>query len=258
MPNIKNSAPADTPAEKSFLASARETVSMVLWALGIALILRTFLFQPFHIPSGSMEPNLLIGDYVITSKYSVGYGKFAADPLPFPWAKGRLFERAPHRGDIMVFKPLNNPNTFIKRLAGLPGDQIQMKKGVLLINGQPVTLRKADSGDIGGDIDPAYAWLETFPEGKPHIIYDKTPSGDLDMTSVFIVPAGHYFFLGDNRDESADSRVPYTQGGAGYVPAENIIGRAEFVLLSVTAEFSLFKPWTWGHIRRDRFFKGLR
>ncbi|MGJ8564149.1 MAG: signal peptidase I [Alphaproteobacteria bacterium] len=257
----KKSKQAAKKPEQSVGAFIKESLSVVIWALGIALILRTFLFQPFHIPSSSMEPNLLVGDYIITSKYSVGYGKYAADPLPFPKKKGRLFEREPERGDVLVFKPINNKKTFIKRLAGLPGDQMQMKSGVLHINGKPVTLSlqgQDETQNALGQVDIAERWTEAFPEGHSHLVYDKVKQSPTDNTSVYTVPAGYYFLLGDNRDNSADSRVPTSEGGADYVPAENIIGRAEFVLLSVNEDFSLIKPWTWGNMRGDRFFKGLR
>lgn len=234
---------------------------MMVSALAIAIVLRTLLFQPFHIPSGSMEPNLIKGDYIITTKYSVGYGRYAASPLPFPAAKKRLLERELKRGDVLVFKPHGNSKTFIKRLAGLPGDQMQMKEGVLHINGTPVSLSKSGLDsliDRAGLADVSEVWQETFAGGKPHLIYDKVKHSRLDDTSIYTVPAGYYFMLGDNRDNSLDSRVAVTSGGAGYIPAVNIIGRAEFVLLSVTEDFSVLKPWTWGHMRSDRFFKSLR
>ncbi len=239
----------------------REMISTIVWALGIAFILRTFLFQPFHIPSGSMLPGLMKGDYIITTKYSLGYGKYAAAPLPFPVKEGRLFERAPKRGDVIVFRPEGQTKNFIKRLVGLPGDQIQMQKGQLFINGQRVSSEIVDEESFVngyGNDALAEAWKETFDNGNAHIVYDAQKNGGADNTSVYTVPAGHYFMMGDNRDHSGDSRISVASGGAGYVPTENLMGKAEFVLLSVSDDFVLFKPWTWGNMNSGRFFKSIQ
>lgn len=238
-----------------------ETLSTIIWAVGIALILRTFLFQPFHIPSGSMLPGLMKGDYIITSKYSVGYGRYAAAPLPFLGKEGRIFEREPERGDVLVFRPDGDNKNFIKRLVGLPGDKLQMQQGRLFINGERVELERQGEDSFVDRFDNdvlAEIWRETFPEGNSHIIYDSQKNSPSDKTSVFTVPAGHYFMMGDNRDASADSRVPVRNGGAGNIPASNIIGRAEIVLLSVDNDFVLYKPWTWANMRGDRFFKRIK
>ena len=237
-----------------------EMFSTIIWALGIALVLRTFLFQPFHIPSGSMLPGLMKGDYIITTKYTLGYGKHAATPLPFPIKKGRLFERAPERGDVLVFRPAGQSKNFIKRLVGLPGDQIQMKDGRLFVNGAPTEVKKLNEeryiNQNGRDI-LAVAWSESFENGKTHVIYNVDENGPSDNTSVYTVPSGHYFMMGDNRDRSGDSRISVTSGGAGYVPTENLMGKAEFVLLSANDDFELLKPWTWLNMRGDRFFKAI-
>ena len=238
----------------------RETLSTIAWALGIAIILRTFLFQPFHIPSGSMQPGLIQGDYIITSKYSLGYGKHAATPLPFPVKSGRLFEREPKRGDVIVFRPEGGRNNLIKRLVGFPGEQIQMISGILYINGERVgvvTEGEEIRLDRYGNDDPVEVQNETLPGGDTNRIYDDLKNSTADNTSVFTVPAGHYFFMGDNRDHSADSRVA-APAGAGYVPTENLMGKAEFVLLSVKRDFSIKKPWTWHKINGKRFFKGVK
>lgn len=237
-----------------------EILSTVFWAFAIAFVLRTFLFQPFHIPSGSMQPGLVKGDYIITTKYSLGYGKYAAAPLPFPVKNGRLLERKPARGDVIVFRPENETKNFIKRLVGLPGDQIQMSQGRLFINGAAV-MTVSEGLEIRLDQndreDQTEVLTETFNNGKSYRIYDNIKNSDADNTAVYTVPAGYYFMMGDNRDHSADSRVTAANGGAGYVPAENLMGKAEFVLLSVKPKFSIFKPWTWGHVNGDRFFKGI-
>ena len=237
-----------------------ETVSTLLWALGIAFVLRTFLFQPFHIPSGSMLPGLMKGDYIITTKYSLGYGRHAATPLPFPVKKGRLFEREPARGDVIVFRPEGHTKNFIKRLVGQPGDQIQMKEGRLHINGKPIQIQKVGQElyiDQSGRKVLAEAWSEAFGD-KPHIIYDTQKNGRADNTNIYTVPAGHYFMMGDNRDRSGDSRMSISNGGAGYIPTENLMGKAKFILLSVDDDFALFKPWTWANMRSSRFFKAIK
>lgn len=242
-----------------------ELVSTVVWALGIAFVLRTFIFQPFTIPTGSMYPGLMEGDYVITSKYSVGYGRYAALPLPFPDVEGRFLARGPERGDVIVFRPDGIAQNYIKRVVGLPGERIQMIDGRLHINDQAVgqeLLRTEpyihrNAGMVLGEYQ-AKLLEESLPgEDGSHLIYDGKPGNISDNTSVFTVPAGHYFMMGDNRDFSGDSRVPTSRQGAGYVPAENIIGRAEFVLASVNEDFALFKPWTWGNFRGGRFFMGI-
>ena len=238
-----------------------EILSTVAWALGIAIVLRTFLFQPFHIPSGSMLPGLMKGDYIITTKYSLGYGKYAATPLPFPVKNGRLFEREPERGDVIVFRPEGDNKNFIKRLVGLPGDQMQMQNGQLYINGERIKSEiVAEETYVNqyGNEAIAEAWRETFANGNSHLVYDAQKNSQLDKTSVFTVPSGHYFMMGDNRDNSFDSRVSVLKGGAGFVPTENLMGKAEFVLLSADEDFVLFKPWTWVNMRGDRFFKGIK
>jgi len=266
--NKKNTEDGTSKGEEverpSFAAQLKELVSTILWAVGIALVLRTFIFQPFHIPSGSMLPGLMKGDYIITSKYSLGYGKYAAAPLPFPREKGRLFERKPERGDVIVFRPEGETKNFIKRIVGLPGDTIQMKDGVLHINKTAVQMEALSHESFlssTGRSIPVEKWKETFLNDTSgdagHIIYDAQKNNPNDNTSVRTVPAGFYFFMGDNRDYSSDSRVPVRRGGAGLVPAENLMGKAEIVLLSVDNDFVIYKPWTWGKMRGSRFFKSI-
>ena len=238
-----------------------ETAKTIVFAIAIAFVLRTLLFQPFHIPSASMEPTLYEGDYIITTKYSLGYGTYSASPIKLPMTK-RVFENIPKRGDVIVFKPEGTKVHYIKRLVGIPGDEIQMIDGFLYVNGKKQATQKiADTTTTNevGNVLRAQQYKENFSEsGNSHLIYDKQIGSEADNTGIFSVPDGHYFFMGDNRDHSADSRIPASRGGIGFVPAVNLVGRAEFILLSVKDEFELFKPWTWGLLRGDRFFKGLR
>ncbi|WP_421931610.1 signal peptidase I [Phenylobacterium sp.] len=239
-----------------------EIVKTVVYALMIALFLRVIFFQPFTIPSASMEPTLLEGDYIIVSKYSYGYSK---NSIPFspPLFKGRIMERIPERGDVIVFKlPRDGHVDYIKRLIGLPGDRIQVIGGVLHINGKaiprkPLAPVMVDSGY--GFTRNVERFEETFPNGKRFITYDFGPDGDVDNTKVFVVPEGNYFFMGDNRDNSLDSRVAPEAGGVGYVPAENLVGKARIIMLSWNKGASLFKPWTWVlDARPSRFFHSLK
>ncbi len=239
-----------------------EIVKTVVYALLIALFLRVLFFQPFTIPSASMEPTLLEGDYIIVSKYSYGYSK---NSIPFspPLFKGRIFERQPTRGDVIVFKlPRDGHIDYIKRLVGLPGDRIQVIGGVLQINGRPVPRKPLtpvmmDSGY--GFTRNVERYEETLPDGKKIITYDFGPDGDVDNTEVFVVPEGQYFFMGDNRDNSLDSRVAPEAGGVGFVPAENLVGKAQIIMLSWNKGASLFKPWTWVlDARPSRFFHSLK
>jgi signal peptidase I len=241
-----------------------EVIKTVFFALLIALVLRVLLFQPFTIPSASMEPNLYQGDYIVVSKWSYGYSKHSI-PFSPPIFNGRvslpLVSHAPERGDIVVFKlPRDNKTDYIKRLIGLPGDRIQMINNVLHINGAPVrdvVVSDADVTNMYGM--PIVQADETFPDGsKTFRVQDFGPGNDLDNTGVFEVPAGHYFMMGDNRDNSIDSRVDQSQNGVGLVPAENLIGKAEIILFSWNEGASLWNPVSWfSKIRLNRWFKVL-
>lgn len=239
-----------------------ETLKTITMAMLIAFFISTFLFRPFRIPSSSMEPNLYKGDYLITSKYSLGYGKYAAPFVELPISKGRIFENAPARGDIIVFKPAESKVFYVKRLVGLPGDEIQMKDGVLYINGRAqhiAELSETTQTDKAGNPLKISLYRETFSNvQKSHMIIDQKIGSEVDNTGVYNVPPGQYFFMGDNRDQSLDSRYSPQIGGVGYVPASHLVGRAEFILLSVEDGFSIKKPWTWGKMRGSRFLKGLR
>jgi signal peptidase I len=226
-----------------------ETLKVVVEALLIALLVRTFLFQPFNIPSGSMIPTLLIGDYLFVSKYSYGYSDHSFPFSPNLFA-GRIFGSQPKRGDVVVFKlPRDGQTDYIKRVIGLPGDKIQMKEGRLYINGVIVPRRPIakyhGEGFYGREGDqPTYE--ETLPGGVEHtIIQLQGDSGINSNTQVFEVPPGHYFMMGDNRDNSTDSRVPPDQGGVGYVPFENLVGRAQMIFFSVGEGEPAWEFWKW-------------
>jgi signal peptidase I len=223
-----------------------EIIKTVVYALLIALFLRVIFFQPFTIPSASMEPNLYEGDYIIVSKFTYGWSRHSI-PFSPPLFHGRIMERQAHRGDIVVFKlPRDNHTDYVKRLIGLPGDRIQMKNGLLYLNNvqvprQYLGVTKEDSGY--GFVRDVMKYRETLPGGKSYTTNDFGTDGELDNTDVFVVPQDHYFMMGDNRDNSADSRDP--NGGVGFVPAENLVGKAQIILLSWRPGASIFKPWTW-------------
>jgi signal peptidase I len=254
----------DRKARKSKKSSGggSETVEIlktVFFALLIAFILRVFLFQPFTIPSASMEPNLYEGDYIVVSKWSYGYSKHSI-PFSPPLFEGRILGQSPQRGDIVVFKlPRDNKTDYIKRLIGLPGDRVQMIANRLHINGQPVNdvvIDQAQVDDMFGS-RPVTRVRETLPGGKTFTIQDFGPGNDVDDTSVYIVPAGQYFMMGDNRDNSVDSRYS-RMSGVGLVPAENLVGKAEIILFSWSPGASLFNPVSWfSKIRPSRFFTVL-
>jgi signal peptidase I len=249
------------PAEKSAAQEAIEIVKTVFYALLIALVLRVVLFQPFTIPSASMEPTLLEGDYIIVSKYSYGYSRHSI-PFSPPLFDGRVLERAPERGDVIVFKlPRDGHTDYIKRLVGLPGDRIQVRDGALYLNDKPVPRERLGPVAVETDFGitrRAMRYRESLDDER-YVTYDLVPDSEVDDTPVFIVPEGHYFFMGDNRDNSLDSRVPPAYRGVGMVPADHLVGKAQIILLSWEREASLFKPWTWfTKARPSRFFRILQ
>lgn len=260
---MNDAAPATDKAKSAAHGAANEAVEIVktiVYALLIALVLRVVLFQPFTIPSESMQPALLKGDYIIVSKYSYGWSRHSIPLSPSMLPDGRIFERAPKRGDIIVFKlPRDGRTDYIKRLVGLPGDRVQVNSGNVYINGVPVPRQL-----IGPVQDPGTPSLtvlqyqETMDNGKTYMTFDQSPDHDGDTTDTFVVPEGHYFFMGDNRDNSLDSR--WTSAvGVGMVPADHLVGKAEVILLSWRDGASLFKPWTWfTHAAPERFFNRLR
>ncbi|MBG52238.1 MAG: signal peptidase I [Alphaproteobacteria bacterium] len=235
-----------------------ENIKTISFALLIALVIRTFFFQPFNIPSGSMIPTLLIGDYLFVSKYSYGYSRHS-----FPFSPGlfdgRIMGSEPERGDIAVFKtPADNRTDFIKRVIGLPGDEIQMRDSILYINGVAVPRERIENfieRDAFGGIREIPQYRETLPNGVSYTTLDRVPNAVSDNTGVYRVPAGHYFMMGDNRDNSSDSRVP---SAVGYVPLENFVGKAQVIFFSTDGSARLWAFWNWFSATRwERLFDGL-
>ncbi len=245
-----------------------ELIKTIVYALLLAGVIRTLFFQPFWIPSGSMKPTLLIGDFLFVNKMAYGYSRhscpFSICPIP-----GRILGREPERGDVVVFKHPVNGTDYIKRLVGLPGDTVQMVGGVLYINGAPLpqtpdgifveanapqgpmrSMPRCANRPVGpGEECEKPRFIETLPEGQEHAILD-IDEGFGDSTPIFTVPEGEFFFMGDNRDNSMDSRFNRATGGVGTVPFENLVGRADRVIFS-SAGSSMLAFWTW---RPDRFF----
>ena len=223
------------------------TARTIVEALLIALIIRSFLFQPFNIPSGSMEPTLLVGDYLFVSKFSYGYSRYSF-PFSPPIFSGRIFGSEPARGDIVVFR--RGADDFIKRVIGLPGDRIQVTGGVVFINGTPVERRRVE--DFVGhnpcrptpvDAPPIRVaqWREFLPNGVSYNTLECGRDGPADNTPVYAVPSGHFFMMGDNRENSEDSRF----ADVGYIPLESLIGRAQIIFFSIGREASAWEVWLW-------------
>jgi signal peptidase I len=236
-----------------------DTVKIIFQAFLIALVIRSFLFQPFSIPSGSMKDTLLVGDFLFVSKFSYGYSRHS---FPFSMApfSGRIWSAQPERGDVAVFKlPRDGKTDYIKRVVGLPGDRIQVQKGILIINGQPVEREKIEDyveiTQSGASVTvPRY--IETLPNGVSYHVLDLVDASFTDNTPIYRVPEGHYFMMGDNRDNSTDSRY---LNMVGYVPEENLIGRADVVFFSTRDGSPFWQVWKWpSEVRWDRVFSGIR
>ena len=261
-----------------------ETIKTIVYALLIAGVFRTLFFQPFWIPSGSMKETLLIGDFLFVNKMAYGYSYASCPSIPIIGVDAqklcgfldgdntRIWAGDPKRGDVVVFRHPVSGADFIKRLVGLPGDTVQVKDGVVILNGTPAPQEptgafvetferqgpqgltpRCESGAVGQGADCNKSrFVETFPGGSQHVVLN-VGTQDSDNTAVFRVPEGEYFFMGDNRDNSSDSRLAQLAGGVGFVPYENLIGRADRIVFS-SAGRSMLYFWTW---RGDRFFKGI-
>jgi len=231
--------------ERQEKSGVKDTIRVVIHALILALLVRIFLFQPFNIPSGSMIPTLLVGDYLFVSKYSYGYSRYS-----FPFGpnlfSGRIWAKEPERGDVVVFKlPRDNETDYIKRVIGLPGDEIQMIHGVLHINGDAIKKERVDDfvmHDPSGRERHMARYMETLPNGVTYPVLDLVNAGIGDNTDVYKVPENHFFMMGDNRDNSTDSRF---LSEVGYVPFENLVGRAQIIFFSIDEDASFWQLWKW-------------
>jgi signal peptidase I len=236
----------------------RENVRVIVQALIIAVVIRTFLFQPFDIPSGSMKATLLIGDFLFVSKYSYGYTHYSF-PFSPPLFHGRILASEPQRGDVVVFRyPKDDSIDYIKRVIGLPGDRIQVIDSLLYINGVPVKRERIDDfiDNDDGLATPVKRWRETLPNGVSYTTLELSEIGPFNNTPIYEVPPDHYFMMGDNRDNSADSRV---LDEVGYVPFENLIGRAQIIFFSLRDGASAWQVWRWPWaIRWGRLFTIVR
>ena len=228
----------------------------ILIAIFIALLIRSFIFEPFNIPSGSMKPNLLVGDFIFVSKYSYGFSKHSL-PFSLPLIPGKILSNTPERGDVVVFKtPENNRTDYIKRVIGLPGDKIEIKNGIIFINGSEI-LRKKLNDFIDTDNKTSNRRVRMYNEyfyNKEINILDITDNGIADNTQLFNVPENHFFVMGDNRDNSQDSRFIST---VGFIPYENLVGKAQFIFFSLeNARF--LQIWKWPNsIRYERIFQKI-
>ena len=253
---------------------------LIVSVLLIAWVIRSFVFAPFSIPSGSMLPTLFIGDYVMVAKWPYGFSRVSF-PWGFPSFDGRIFSNLPERGDVVVFRAPGTNEDFVKRVIGLPGDRIEVRGGMLVINDRPIPRQQAGTfampvsanspcrvvggatpmtspTDDGGIACLYPVFRENFPDGHSHLVIDQVDNPRADSVAPTVVPDGHVFLMGDNRDDSLDSRFSTAEGGIGFVPVENLIGRATLIFWSTDGTAEYAKPWTWfTALRRDRIASGF-
>ena len=240
---------SSAPLRQRLVGWGRQLKPMML-ALGFVLIVRTVVAEPYRVPSPSMVPTLLVGDELIGSKFAYGYGKYSSPIGLMPDFSGRLFGEAPERGDVIVFRLPRDPSTtYVKRLIGLPGDRIQMQGGRLYINGAIVPRRAIGTFADGSGVPPLL-YVETLPNGREHEIVEISDAEEHDDTPAFVVPPRHYFMMGDNRDNSLDSRIAAADGGVGFVPEDNLVARADRILLSRDPAVEWFDVAQWPHAFR--------
>jgi len=250
-----------TRTVRSHIAPVLRWMAEPLAVVAVTLMSTTAFAQPFYVPSGSMEPTIAIGDALVAAKFPYGYSSYSIPFNNVAPSPNRLFGSLPARGDVVIFRLPRDPGVnYVKRVIGLPGDRVQMKDGRLWINGTELPLRAAGQGDVedsSGTIATVPRYIETLPGGRDHPIYKWSWSGELDNTQLFVVPKGNLFMMGDNRDDSTDSRVAAREGGVGFVPVGNLVGRAEFVIGSY--DFLNAAPisgWV-SAVRLSRFFHGV-
>ena len=250
--------PSTAPAPTSLGQDILETLRIVGAGLLIAVALRIVVFQPFTIPSSSMEPGLVTGDYIVVSKFAYGWSR-ASVPFHPPLPAGRLLGKDPERGDVVVFRLPRDPDqTWIKRVIGLPGDRIRVAGGQVFVNDAPIP--QTPLGMTQDHDAPERTVLqvrEQRADGRSYVTYDGGAGQPGDDTETYVVPAGQYFMMGDNRDNSLDSRWP-RELGVGFLPADNVVGKAGFVLASWKPGAALYKPWTWLNLQWDRFARPIR
>ncbi len=228
----------------------------------VVMAAKTAIAEPFYVPSGSMEPTLLIGDELLATKYPYGYSTASLPALLDLPSSGRVMGALPKRGDVVVFRwPGNRSQVWVKRVIGLPGDRIAMRDGQVIINNIPAPLTPDGIGRVeseNGARAPVHRFIETLPGGRRHLIFKLVPSEPLDNMAAVTVPPGHLFVMGDNRDNSADSRVPVASGGVGLLPVKNLVGRVDAIVGSWDLAMASRPLWTWPQgLRLSRFFTGV-